>query len=325
MTADEASPTEPRSRLRRWILPVLAAVAGIALLLYFLAPYRDEVRTAFDRASLGTLLAITALSLIALPLRTEVWRAGLAAAGRHPPRSDLHAANSASLVASLANHYIAPGAKMWLLRKMEGEQATVYLKLVTIDLATTVIEAFLAGALVIFAASQVSLQWWIPAVLLVGASVLLLVTMRGLAAPSRSSGDRRPQRPDAPALSLGSAVATDACVRRADLADVAVAACGRGSDRFRRRSAGVRAHRRARRAPNGVTAAPTAASLIVVGSKGVGPAAASGILVTGSLVVATLAYCVFSFGTRLLVRRRHPGPSASAGAALERGSRHGAP
>ena len=33
------------------------------------------------------LLEITALSLVALPLRTEVYRTGLAAAGSHPPRA----------------------------------------------------------------------------------------------------------------------------------------------------------------------------------------------------------------------------------------------
>jgi hypothetical protein len=42
--------------------------------------------------------------------------------------------------------------------------------------------------------------------------------------------------------------------------------------------------------PSGITAAPTAASLIVVGSHGVGEAAGSGVLVTASLVVATLIY-----------------------------------
>ena len=75
------------------------------------------------------------------------------------------------MTASLANHYAAPAVKWWLLRKMEGERAAYMLKLVSVDLATAVIEAFLAGALVIIAAFQVALQWWIPAVLLAGPPV----------------------------------------------------------------------------------------------------------------------------------------------------------
>ncbi|MDX6664439.1 MAG: hypothetical protein QOG68_645, partial [Solirubrobacteraceae bacterium] len=102
----------------RWLAPFAITVAGIVALVVFLLPYRTDIRLAVDRASAGALIAMTALSFVALPLRTEVWRASLAAAGRRPPRSDLHAANSASLLASLASHYVGPGVKMWLLRRM---------------------------------------------------------------------------------------------------------------------------------------------------------------------------------------------------------------
>lgn len=318
------APTPPtvasRPSLWRWIAPLVITAGGVALLVHFLAPYGSDIRTAVDQASLGTLLAITALSLVALPLRTEVWRSGLAAAGRRPPRSDLHAANSASQVASLANHYIAPGVKMWLLRKMEGERAAYMLKLVTVDLGTTAIEAFLAGALVIVAAFQVALEWWIPALLLSGASALLVIAI--------VAQRRHPDNPVVEGFSVlmrpryrwevlallvlvfGVQIVRTWLALRAvgiplDLGDALLVFVLTGV-------LGV--------LPSGVTAAPTAASLIVVGSKGVGPAAASGILVTGSLVVATLLYCVISFGVRFLVRDAKRGqqrdvPAASLDAA----------
>jgi uncharacterized membrane protein YbhN (UPF0104 family) len=304
---------------------VTLAIAGIGALVYFLAPYRASIRVAVDQASFGQMLAITALSLVALPLRTEVWRSGLAAAGRRPPRSDLHAANSAAQTASLANHYLAPGVKMWLLKKMEGERAAYILKLVTIDLATTVIEAFLAGALVIFAAFQVALQWWIPVVLLSGASGLLLVAVvarRRYPHHPVVEGFNVLMRPRYrwEVLTLLVLVFAAQIVRTwlslkavgvpLDLGDAMLVFVLTGV-------LGV--------LPSGVTAAPTAASLIVVGSRGIGRAAASGILVTASLVAATLVYCLISVGFRLLARGHRTAPVSAPIATLERNSNQSAP
>lgn len=321
------APPEPtaasRSSVRRWIIPLIIAALGIVLLVYFLAPYRADIRLAVDRASVWKLLEITGLSLVALPLRTEVWRTGLAAADRHPPRSDLHAANSVAMTASLANHYVAPAVKWWLLRKMEGERAAYMLKLVTVDLATAVIEAFLAGALVIFATFQVALQWWLPVLLLAGASGSLLVAV--------VAWRQHPEHPVVQGFSVlmrpryrwavltllmvvfaAQIVRTWLALRAVglplDLGDATLVFVLTGV-------LGA--------LPSGVTAAPTVASLIVVGSRGVGRAAASGILVTGSLVAATLAYCLVALIVRGLGRRRQGRSSAASGVSLEQSSQPG--
>jgi uncharacterized membrane protein YbhN (UPF0104 family) len=327
---EPAQPTEdaPRSSLWRWTAPLLITLAGIVALVYFLAPYRSQVRTAVDRASLGSLLAMTALSLVALALRTEVWRAGLAAAGRRPPRSDLHAANAATMLTALANHYIAPGVKMWLLRKMEGERAAYLLKLVTIDIATAVLEAFLAGVLVVIAAFSVALQWWIPVLLLSGAGIATLVAL--------VAWRRHPEHPVVEGFSvlmrpryrwqvliLLSLVFGAQIVRAwLSLRTVGVP-IGLGDAMLVFVLTGVLGV-----LPSGVTAAPTAASLIVVGSHGIGRAAGSGILVTGSLVAATIGYCLISAAARWVIRRgsagETPANAAAPGATLERSSQHSA-
>lgn len=291
--------------------------AGIGALVYFLAPYRSDIRGAVDRASAPTLVLITALSFLALPLRTEVWRAGLAAADRRPPRSDLHAANSASFLASLANHYVAPGVKMWLLRRMEGERAAYLLKLVTIEVGTTAIEGFLAGALVVFAAFEVSLAWWIPVLVLSGASSLLLVTIVA-----------RRRYPDHPVVEGFSVLMRPRY--RWQVLTLLVLVFGIQIVRtwLSLRAVGVRIDLGDAMLvfvltgvlgvlPSGITAAPTVASLIVVGSRGVGSAAASGILVTGSLVVATLIYCALAVGVRFVRVRRD---RSAAAVSLPRGS-----
>jgi hypothetical protein len=57
--------------------------------------------------------------------------------------------------------------------------------------------------------------------------------------------------------------------------------------------------------PTGITAAPTAASLLVLGNHHrVARAAASGILVTGSLVIATVIYCLLAVAIRSFVVSR---------------------
>jgi hypothetical protein len=326
-TAIMEAPPEPtaasRSSVRRWILPLVITTAGIVLLVHFLAPYRSDIRLAVDRASVWALLEITALSLVALPLRTEVWRTGLAAAERRPPRSDLHAANSVAMTASLANHYVAPAVRWWLLRKMEGERAAYMLKLVTVDLATAVIEGFLAGVLVIFAAFQVALQWWIPVLLLAGASGSLLVAI--------VAWRRHPEHP----VVQGFSVLMRPRYRWAVLALLIVVFAAQivrtwlslravglpldlGDAMLVFVLTGVLGA-----LPSGVTAAPTVASLIVVGSRGVGRAAGSGILVTGSLVVATLVYCLFALILRALLRRRRSRLTATSGAQLEQSSQPG--
>ncbi|MEA2199038.1 MAG: hypothetical protein QOJ25_3089 [Solirubrobacteraceae bacterium] len=293
----------------RWLAPFAITVAGIVALVVFLLPYRTDIRLAVDRASAGALIAMTALSFVALPLRTEVWRASLAAAGRRPPRSDLHAANSASLLASLASHYVGPGVKMWLLRRMEGERAAYLLQLIAVDLAGTVLEAFLAAALVIFATIEVALAWWVPVLLISGASGMLIVAILA-----------RRRYPDAPIVQgfsvlmrpryrwevlgllalvfavqiLRAWISLRAVGLHLDLGDATLIFVLTGV-------LGV--------LPTGITAAPTAASLVVVGSHGVGRAAGSGILTTGSLVVATIVYGLVGAGTYLLARHRLPAPA----------------
>jgi uncharacterized membrane protein YbhN (UPF0104 family) len=283
-------------------VPLAVTVLGIAALVYFLAPYRTDIGKAADRASGWTLVWITLLSLVALAARTEVWRSGLAAADRHPPRTDLHAANAASFLASLANHYVAPGVKMWLLRRMEGERAAYLLKLATIELATTLLEGLLAAALVVFAAFQTTLPWWLPVLLTAGVGVLLTAAVIA-----------RRRHPDHP-LVEGLGVLLRARYRWQVLGLLAVV-FGVQIVRTWISLRSVGAHIDLGDAmlvfvvtgvlgvlPSGVTAAPTAASLLIVGSKGIGDAAASGILVTGSLVVATLV---------CWLARRRPVPAAA--------------
>ena len=307
---DAAKPPDGAARpgVWRWIVPLAVTVGGVVTLVIFLEPYGTDIRLAVDRASIGALIAMIALSFLALPLRTEVWRVSLAAADRRPPRSDLHAAYAVSFLASLANHYIGPWVKMWLLRRMEGERAAYLLQLVAVDVADTVLEGFLAAALVIFATFEVALAWWVPVILISAASGMLLVAVvaqRRYPDHPVVKGFRVLMRPRYRGKVLAllvlvfavqivrtwlslKAVGLDLNLGEATLVFVVTGVLGI--------------------LPTGITAAPTAASLIVVGSHGVGRAAGSGILTTGSLVVATIAYGLVGAAVYWRARARAPVP-----------------
>jgi hypothetical protein len=275
---------------------VLVTAASIAVLVYFLAPYHHAIGRALGRTSIGTLAGLTGLSLLALIVRTEIWATSLAAAGRHPPRSHLHAANSGTFLVSLINHYLAPFAKLWLLRRMEGEGATALVQLVAVELAGTILEVLVAAALVIFAAFQLALAWWVPVLMIGGAGAFLVLATQA-----------RARFPDHPAV-----VGLNVLMRPGSRGRVVVLLLFVFAVQILRTWLSLRAvglHLGITDGilifvvtgvlgalPSGLTAAPTAASLIVVSSHGVGAAAGAGVLVTVALFVATLLYCVAGAG-----------------------------
>jgi hypothetical protein len=297
-----------RPPLARWIAPLALTLASVGLLVYFLAPYRHRIATALDRASLGEIAALTAMSLAALTLRTELWGVSLAAAERHPPRSHLHAANGGTFLVSLANHYLAPWVKMLLLRRMEHERPATLAQLIGVDVAGTILEVLLAAALVIYATLRLALEWWIPALLIGGAVFALLASVAV-----------RRRFPDHPALA-GLAVLTRGAFRWRVLVLLAfVFAFQIVRAWLALRIVGLHVPIEdgvlifvttgvLGALPTGITAAPTTASLIVVGSRGVGAAAGSGVLVTVSLFVATAIYSALAGGAYWRAVRR-PAPA----------------
>lgn len=304
-----------RPSARRWALPVLATVIGVGLLVYFLRPYGHDIRKATDEASVATLLALAALSLIALGLRTEMWRVALRASGQDIPRTEQHAANGGTFLVSLVNGYVGPAVKMWLLRRMRAGRGPRVDQLIAVDLAAVLPEILTAAVLVLGASFFVDLAWWIPAILLAGGLVLLTAIVA-----THRRWDHHPAvqglnvvmhsyyRYRLLVLLVGvflsqivrtwvalDAVGLDASPGSATLIFVLTGALGA--------------------LPTGLAAAPTTASVLVFGRDSVGAAAASGVLVTVSLFAATILYTVVTASAYLIIRRRAGHRQSAAGAA----------
>jgi hypothetical protein len=300
----------PRLSVRRWVLPIAAAVVGVVVLAYALRPYGHEIRTATQEAPIGVLLALTALSLVALVLRTEMWRVAVRASGHDLPRTELHAANSATFTVSLVNGYVGPAAKIYVLRKMRGDREPRVAQLVVTDFAAGLLEVLTAGALVIAAAFAVDLPWWLPVALVVGGLALL-----GIAFASHRRWEHHPAVQGLNVvihsyyryrlLVLLAGVFLSQIVRTWIALQAVDIHSSIGAATLIFVLTGVLGA-----LPTGLAAAPTTASLLVFGHDGVGAAAASGVLVTVSLFAATILYTVVVATIYLLRRRRASSPEA---------------
>jgi hypothetical protein len=297
------------------VLPLLATLVGVALLVYFLRPYGPDIRKATDEAPVGTLVALAGLSLLALALRTEMWRVALRASGQDLLRSEQHAANGGTFLVSLVNGYVGPAVKIWLLRRMRPADGPRVSQLIAVDVAAVLPEILTAAALVLCASVFVHLAWWIPAFLFVAGLVLLaavVVTHRrwehnpavqGLNVVMHSYYRYR-------LLVLLAGVFLSQIVRTWVALDAVGLDASPGSATLIFVLTGVLGA-----LPTGLAAAPTTASVLVFGRDSVGAAAASGVLVTVSLFAATILYTLVTASIYLIVRRRarHRRAQAAAG------------
>jgi hypothetical protein len=286
------------------VLPILAAFAGVAVLVILLRPYGDDIREASREASLETLIALSALSLVALALRTEMWRVALRASGEDIPRTEQHAANGGTFLVSLVNGYVGPAVKMWLLRRMRAGRGPRVDRLIAVDVAAVLPEMLTAAVLVLVASFFVALAWWIPAVLLTGGLVLLVTVVathrrwdhhpaiQGLNVVMHSYYRYR-------LLVLLAGVFLSQIVRTWIALDAVGLDASPGSATLIFVLTGALGA-----LPTGLAAAPTTASVLVFGRDGVGAAAASGVLVTVSLFAATILYTVVTASVYLIARRR---------------------
>ena len=289
-----------------------ATVLAVAVLAYLLRPYGDDISDALRETSPATLLALTALSALALTLRTEMWRVALRASGHTIPRSEIHAANGGTFLVSLVNGYVGPAVKIVLLRRMRGQREPRVPQLVVTDFAAALLEVLVAAVLVLIAAFIVDVPWWVPTVLVVGGAVALvavLVTHRrwdhkpavqGLNVVVHSYYRYR-------LLALLAGVFSAQILRTWMAFDAVGAHASLGEATLIFVLTGVLGV-----LPTGLAAAPTTAGIAVLGHDGVGLAAAAGVLVTVALFAATILYTAVTAGAYLLCRRRGMEPTALA-------------
>jgi hypothetical protein len=148
-------------------------IAMIGVIAYVLVAHGGDIGRAADRASAATLIGVTALALAALVARSEIVVSCLTAMGDRPRRDDMYAANSFAFVVSTISHYLASPVRAGLLRRLDPERAPTIPQMVLVDGSTYLIEGLLAALLVIVSATTLKLAWWMV-VLTVAAALAAL-------------------------------------------------------------------------------------------------------------------------------------------------------
>jgi hypothetical protein len=173
---DAPPPSRRRAQLRLAV-SIIVPLAILGVLVYLLSSKGHQIENAAKRTSPGALVAVTALGVLTLVLRTEAVVACLNAMGGRPARRDIHAANSLTFLAALINHYVSSIVRGALLRRIDPDRSPTILQMVMVDTATSLIEALVVAVLIVVSASALNLHWWIPAAIVVAGVAGLLAAL----------------------------------------------------------------------------------------------------------------------------------------------------
>jgi hypothetical protein len=171
-----ASRTEGRN-LRRALIGLAGPLALLGVMAYVIARHGSDVSRAAERTPATTLVIVILLALLTLLARSEAAVACLTAMGNRPSRLDIHPASAAAFVVSTLNHYLASPVRAAVLKRLDRGRAPTIPQMIMVDAATYLIEGLLAAVLIVISASALKLQWWMPVLAVVGALAALAVAL----------------------------------------------------------------------------------------------------------------------------------------------------
>jgi uncharacterized membrane protein YbhN (UPF0104 family) len=170
---------------RRKVFSVLVAGAVLGVLIAVVARRREEFLTALDSASLWVLVVATLLQLVALITRTEAWHVCVEAAGGTVERRPLYRAAGIGYLGSQLNAQVGTAARVAALRRAHPDNSPRVPALLAAEVPIIVVEGAF-GALASFTlVGPLGLPWWVPLVAL----VVVGAASFGLGRLSRSAGD----------------------------------------------------------------------------------------------------------------------------------------
>jgi hypothetical protein len=160
----DESAAAPRSARRRGrlLVSVLGPLAVLGVFAYVLAHNGAEISQAAARVTAFTLIAVTLLALITLIARTEAVLACLAAMETPWDRLDIHAANSLTFMVNTINHYVSSIVRATLVKRLDPARAPTITQMILVDASTTLIEGLLVAVLIVVSAGALKLAWWMP-------------------------------------------------------------------------------------------------------------------------------------------------------------------
>ena len=172
-TADDSQAS--RRRLSRWqVIALAGTVIATGVLIAVLAANWDRVGRAVALISVGTFVSLTALQILAYILRTQAFSILIQAAGARTPAEPLHGASAATFLANgLVPTYIGVWVRVAMLRRLAPEEGPTIGQIVTADGVSLFLEGIITVFLLLLASTQLRIAWW---------WITLLVVVCGLGA-----------------------------------------------------------------------------------------------------------------------------------------------
>ena len=307
----EEEGTEPRPERRRIYIALGGALLGAAALVAVAVVNGDDFERALDLLTTEAVLALAALHLIALIFRAVAWNLCLRAAEREVPPAELHSSSSARFLAdTVVPTYIGAWVRIGLLRRMLGDRSPTVGQMLLADVVILLVEAGLTIVLAVAVTFTADIDWWWPLIPTVLAGVGLWVA---LAARKRFADRPFVRVLDVLGQSRRLWILTGLLVVVLILQPIrfAIALNALGYDASAVESMGAFLVTSIFGAlPIGPSPASAGATQSVLGGDA-GAAAAMGVVLAGTAVIAALVYVAVAWPAYLVSRRR----AAEAGAA----------
>ncbi len=140
---------------------LLLTAATVGILFAVLWPRRYEIDEAIARVPAVSLALLAGLHLLALVLRAEAWGTCVAAAGAPVERQVLHPVSALRFLAdTVVPTYIGAWVRIGLLRKMHPERAPTIGQMVVADGVLLAVEAAILVVIVGLAVATAPVPWW---------------------------------------------------------------------------------------------------------------------------------------------------------------------
>lgn len=167
-------------RRHRTAITVIGSLITAGILVAVLAGRRHEFAAALGNAALWVLAVTTLMQIVALLARTEAWHLTIEAAGGTVARRILYRASSMQVLGGVINGHLGVAARIAALRRSSPAVSPQVPTLIAAEFPILAIEGGLAALTSFTLIGPLGLPWWLP-VAIVAAAALISAGLRHLA------------------------------------------------------------------------------------------------------------------------------------------------
>lgn len=160
---DGASAEEPRIERRKVVIALVGALVGVGALVAVALLNRGEFERALDLLTVRVIVALAALHLVALIFRAIAWNLCLRAAEKEAPPAELHASSSLRFLAdTVVPTYVGAWVRIGMLKRLLGDRSPTVGQMLVADVVLLIVEGGITVALAVAVTFTADVDWWWP-------------------------------------------------------------------------------------------------------------------------------------------------------------------